>query len=296
MEKPVSTVSREVSRNGGRTAYRALAAHQRAQDQRSRPKPHLLDIHEVLRQHVLDKLFLDWSPEQIAGDLPMSFPDDETMRISHETIYRMIFVQARGALKKELCTHLRSRRKLRKSRNAGGKPSMQGKIIGAVSIRQRPAEAEDRAIPGHWEGDLVLGTIDSQVATLVERTSRFLMLVRVESKQTVVVSGAIARQVVTLPEQLKRSVTWDRGTEFAGHAQFTVVTGIPVYFCDPQSPWQRGSNENTNGLLRQYLPRGTNLSPYSQEELDGIALRLNTRPRKSLGFMTPAAKLEEVLR
>lgn len=172
---------------------------------------------------------------------------------------------------------------------------MQGQIIGAVSIRQRPADAEDRAIPGHWEGDLVLGTIDSQVATLVERTSRFLMLVRVESKQAAIVSDAIARQVVTLPDQLKQSVTWDRGSEFSGHAQFTVATGIPVYFCDPQCPWQRGSNENTNGLLRQYLPRGTNLSPYSQEELDGIALKLNTRPRKSLGFLTPAAKLEQVL-
>lgn len=294
--RTVSTISREVSRNGGKNAYRAMSAHDRAQEQRRRPKPYRLDIHEKLRHHVINKLLLNWSPEQIAGELPMSYPDDETMRISHETIYKMIYVQARGALKKELCSHLRSRRKLRKNRSAGNKSSKQGQIIDLVSIRERPAEVEDRAIPGHWEGDLVLATIDSQVATLVERTSRFLMLIRIESKHATVVSDAIQKHVVTLPDQLKRSITWDRGSELADHKRFTVETGIPVYFCDPRSPWQRGSNENTNGLLRQYLPRGKDVSHYTQEELDEIALSLNTRPRKTLGFMTPAAKLKEVLR
>ena len=296
LERPVSTVSREVGRNGGTKAYRAASAQRNALANLERPKPCKLDTNERLRDYVVEKLRLDWSPEQIAGELPLSFPDDKSMRISHETIYKTIFIQARGSLEKELRTHLRTRRKLRKSRASTTGEPKQGRIVDAVSIRQRPAEADDRAIPGHWEGDLVLGTIDSEVATLVERTSRFLMLVRLESKNAPHVSDALARHVKTLPAQLKRSLTWDRGSEMADHKRFTVDTGVQVYFCDPQSPWQRGSNENTNGLLRQYLPRGKNLSGYTQGELDEIAMRLNTRLRKTLGFMTPAAKLEEVLR
>lgn len=296
LARPVSTISREVRRNGGKAAYRAASAQRNALANLERPKPCKLDVNEKLREHVVEKLRLDWSPEQIAGELPLSFPDDEGMRISHETIYKTIFIQARGSLEKELRTHLRTRRKLRKSRASTSSQPKQGQIVDAASIRRRPAEADDRAIPGHWEGDLVLGTIDSEVATLVERTSRFLMLVRLESKGAPHVSDALARHVKTLPAQLKRSLTWDRGSEMADHRRFTVDTGVQVYFCDPKSPWQRGSNENTNGLLRQYLPRGKNISGYTQEELDEIALRLNTRPRKTLGFMTPAAKLEEVLR
>lgn len=199
-------------------------------------------------------------------------------------------------MKKEVCAHLRRKRKLRRSRGLGNKSPKQGQILDSVSIRERPKEVDERIIPGHWEGDLLLGTIDSQVATLVERTSRFLMIIRLESKQATYVSEAISKHVVTLPDQLKKSLTWDRGSEFADYKHFTVASGIPVYFCDPQSPWQRGSNENTNGLLRQYLPRGLNFSQYSQEDFDVIANELNTRPRKTLGFQTPAAVLEEVLR
>ena len=296
LKRPASTVSREVIRNGGADSYRATMAHKQALARLKRPKPCKLDVNEKLRDHVIEKLKLDWSPEQIAGELPLSFPDDESMRISHETIYRTIFIQTRGSLEKELRTHLRTKRKLRKSRGSTTEEPKQGRIVDAASIRQRPAEAEDRAIPGHWEGDLVLGTIDSEVATLVERTSRFLMLVRLESKSAPYVSDALARHIKTLPAQLRRSLTWDRGSEMADHKRFTIDTGVRVYFCDPKSPWQRGSNENTNGLLRQYLPRGKNISGYTQEELDEIAMRLNTRPRKTLGFMTPAARLEEVLR
>lgn len=293
--RPASTVSRELSRNGGCDRYRATKAQKRALLELRRPKPCKLDINSKLRNHVTEKLKADWSPEQIAGELPLSHPEDESMRISHETIYKTIFIQARGALEKELRAHLRSKRKLRKSRGSKPKEPKQGQITDAVSIRQRPAEAEDRSVPGHWEGDLVFGTIDSQVATLVERTSRFLMLVKIDSKHAPEVSSALARHIGSLPDQLKRSLTWDRGSEMADHKSFTVESGVTVYFCDPQSPWQRGSNENTNGLLRQYLPRGKDVSCYTQGELDEIALRLNTRPRKTLGFMTPAAKLEEVL-
>ena len=288
LERPVSTISREVGRNGGTKAYRAALAQRNALANLKRPKPCKLDTNERLRDHIIEKLKLDWSPEQIAGELPLSFPDDESMRISHETIYRTIFIQARGSLEKELRIHLRTKRKLRKSRASAARRTQ--------AIRQRPAKAKDRAILRHGEGDLVLGTIDSQVATLVERTSRFLMLVRLESKFAPYVSAALARHVKTLPVQLKRSLTCNRGSEMADHKRFTIDTGVQVYFCDPKSPWQRKSNENTNGLLRQYLPRGKNLSGYTQEELDEIAMRLNTRPRKTLGFMAPAAKLEEVLR
>ena len=238
----------------------------------------------------------DWSPQQIAGWLKIEFPDDETMRVSHETIYLTLFIQARGALRRELVAHLRQTRSLRRPRTASRANRGQGQIVDAVSIRERPAEAADRAIPGHWEGDLLAGAGNSHIATLVERHSRFLMLVAVDGKDTRSVTSALSRQVSRLPQQLRSSLTWDRGMEMAEHARFTVATDVKVYFCDPQSPWQRGSNENTNGLLRQYLPKGTDLSKLSQPQLDAIAAKLNTRPRQTLDFTTPAATLNAALR
>jgi IS30 family transposase len=214
------------------------------------------------------------------------------MRVSHETIYRSLFIQARGVLKRELIGHLRSRRVMRRAKNASTAGQARGQIIDAISIRERPAEIEDRAIPGHWEGDLITGSKNTHIATLVERCSRFTMLVKVNGKDTASVVTALTKQVRKLPAQLRRSLTWDRGMELAEHKRFTVATDVEVYFCDPQSPWQRGTNENTNGLLRQYFPKGTDLSHYSQVDLNKIALRLNQRPRKTLGFHTPAAKLE----
>jgi IS30 family transposase len=213
------------------------------------------------------------------------------MRVSHETIYRSLFIQARGVLKKELLAHLRSGRRMRRSKKADRSTESRGQIIEALSIRQRPAEIEDRAVPGHWEGDLLAGSKNTHIATLVERHSRFVMLVKVPGKDTASVVQALSQQVCKLPVQLRRSLTWDRGLELASHQQFTVATAVQVYFCDPHSPWQRGSNENTNGLLRQYFPKGTDLSGYSQKYLDQIALRLNQRPRQTLGFSTPADKL-----
>jgi IS30 family transposase len=240
---------------------------------------------------VASKLVLDWSPEQISGWLKTQYPDDESMRVSHETIYRSLFIQARGVLKKELLEHLRSRRCMRRSRHATVSGQSRGQIVDALSIRERPAEAEDRAVPGHWEGDLLSGAKNSYIATLVERHSRFTMLVKVPGKDTEAVVQALSRQVRKLPANLRRSLTWDRGLEMARHKEFTVATKVNVYFCDPQSPWQRGTNENTNLLLRQYLPRGTDLSSISQAQLDQVALRLNQRPRKTLGFQTPASRL-----
>jgi IS30 family transposase len=240
---------------------------------------------------VASKLVLDWSPEQISGWLKTQYPDDESMRVSHETIYRSLFIQARGVLKKELLEHLRSRRCMRRSRHATVSGQSRGQIVDALSIRERPAEAEDRAVPGHWEGDLLSGAKNSYIATLVERHSRFTMLVKVPGKDTEAVVQALSRQVRKLPANLRRSLTWDRGLEMARHKEFTVATKVKVYFCDPQSPWQRGTNENTNLLLRQYLPRGTDLSSISQAQLDQVALRLNQRPRKTLGFQTPASRL-----
>ena len=242
---------------------------------------------------VANKLSLDWSPEQIAGWLKLGFPDDKSMRVSHETIYRSLFIQARGVLKKELISHLRSRRMMRRGKTSTTEGQPRGQITDAVSIRERPAEVEDRSIPGHWEGDLISGSKNSHIATLVERHSRFVMLVQVDGKDTTNVVGALVRQVKQLPEGVMSSLTWDRGSELAQHKKFTVATDVDMYFCDPRSPWQRGTNENTNGLLRQYFPRGMNLSYYSQQDLDAIALKLNTRPRKILGFMTPGAKLAE---
>src|SRR6202050_1669063 len=257
-----------------------------------RPKQCLLDTHERLRRIVVSKLMLDWSRQPLYGWLKIQYPKNESLRVSHETIYRSLFIQARGVLKKELVKHLRSQRRIRRSRHASIHGHSQGRIVDAVSIRERPAEAEDRAIPGHWEGDLLRGARNSHVATLVERHSRFCLLVKVPGKDTATVVAALSQHVRQLPATLRRSLTWDRGLEMAQHKSFTMATDAQVYFCDPQSPWQRGSNENTNGLLRQYLPKKADLSCYSQAELDEIALRLNQRPRKTLGFQTPADKLQ----
>jgi IS30 family transposase len=292
LHRCASTISREVARHGGRAQYRANEADQQAWESALRPKPCLLATHTTLREIVASKLMQDWSPEQISGWLKWQFPKDEGLRVSHETIYRSLFLQARGALKKELIQHLRSKRRIRRSRHSSVHGHSQGKIVDAISIRERPAEVEDRAIPGHWEGDLLRGARNSHVATLVERHSRFCMLVKVPGKDTTTVVAALSRHVRTLPATLRRSLTWDRGLEMAQHKSFTMATDVQVYFCDPQSPWQRGSNENTNGLLRQYLPKKADLSCYSQSDLDEIALRLNQRPRKTLGFETPADKLQ----
>ena len=292
LERAVSTVSREVARHGGRPQYRASEADHQAWESALRPKVCLLALHGKLQEIVANKLILDWSPEQISGWLKNQYPDDESMRVSHETIYRSLFIQARGVLKKELIQHLRSKRRIRRSRHSSVGGQSRGQIVDAVSIRERPAEIEDRAIPGHWEGDLLGGTNNSHIATLVERHSRFVALVKVPSKDTAVVVAALSQHVRKLPASLRRSLTWDRGLEMAQHKTFTVATNVKVYFCDPQSPWQRGTNENTNGLLRQYFPKGTDLSGYSQSQLDEVALRLNQRPRQTLGFETPESRLQ----
>jgi len=260
-----------------------------------RPKPCLLAINVGLQKVVASKLMLDWSPEQISGWLKTKYPDDQSMRVSHETIYRSLFIQARGVLKKELLGHLRSKRRIRRSQHSRIFKDARGQIAEAISIRERPAAVEDRAIPGHWEGDLLRGSRNSHIATLVERHSRFTALVKVPSKDTAVVVAALTRHVRKLPAVLRRSLTWDRGLEMAKHKSFTVATDVKVYFCDPQSPWQRGSNENTNGLLRQYFPKKTDLSDYTQSDLDKVALRLNQRPRKTLDFRLQPVNFEQVL-
>jgi len=286
-----STVSREIRRNGGSQAYRANRADRRAWKRALRPKPCRLARHRELRWRVAQKLALQWSPEQISGWLKQQFPNDQAMQISHEAIYRSLFIQTRGVLKKELTEQLRTARWMRRSKNHNAK-SGQGHILDMVSIRERPAEIEDRAVPGHWEGDLLTGANDTHIATLVERNTRFTMLVKIPRKDTTTVVAALAKHIGKLPEELRRSLTWDQGKEM--HA-LTVATNVQVYFCDPRSPWQRGSNENTNGLLRQYFPRATNFSHISQSYLNMIALRLNQRPRKTLGFETPADRLQAVL-
>jgi len=296
LRRAPSTISREVRRHGGRHAYRAPRADGRAWRRARRPKTCRLAAHASLRRLVADKLARQWSPQQIAGWLRVTFPSDPERQVSHETIYRSLFVQSRGVLKRALAQHLRQSRVRRHAQAARRLGHRAGRIVDAVSIRQRPADAGDRAVPGHWEGDLLMGRQRaSQVATLVERQSRYVILVRVPHADTQTVVRALARRVRRLPAGLRRSLTWDRGTELAAHRDFTVATQVQVYFCDPQSPWQRGSNENTNGLLRQYLPKGTDLAPYSQAQLDAIALRLNTRPRLTLGYQTPAAKLAEIV-
>ena len=292
LDRAASTVSREVARHGGRSPYRASEADRQAWESALRPKACPLATHTKLREMVASKLMLDWSPKQISGWLKLQYPNDESMRVSHETIYRSLFIQARGVLKKELIQHLRSQRRIRRSRHSRDSGHHSGQIVDAISIRERPAEVEDRAVPGHWEGDLLGGAHNSHIATLVERHSRFVMLVKVPSKDTATVVAALSQHVRQLPATLRRSLTWDRGLEMAQHKSFTVATNVKVYFCDPQSPWQRGSNENTNGLLRQYLPKKTDLSGYSQSDLDQIALRLNQRPRQTLGFETPESRLQ----
>jgi IS30 family transposase len=285
-----STVSREISRNGGYDRYSAPMADDAAWARTRRPKRCKLASSPRLRRAVARKLRLQWSPEQIAGWLKSAFPGDQTQHVSHETIYRSLFVQARGVLKKELLQHLRSKRTIRRSRRMDLTADRRGKIADMVSIRDRPAAAEDRAVPGHWEGDLLSGSKNSHIATLVERHTRYVMLAKVDSKETQAVVSALIKQAKKLPNELYKSLTWDQGKELANHRQFTMATDIDVYFCDPQSPWQRGSNENTNGLLRQYFPKGTDLSVYSQSDLNKVARRLNERPRKSLDFQTPAAR------
>jgi IS30 family transposase len=288
--RSASTVSREINRNGGYDRYRAALADEKTWVQALRPKRCKLANNPRLRQAVVRKLRLNWSPEQIAGWLKRAHPEDEFYHVSHETIYRSLFVQARGVLKKELLRHLRSKRTIRRSKRAGPNGDRRGQIKDIVSIDARPAAAEDRAVPGHWEGDLLSGSKNSYVATLVERHTRYVMLAKVANKDTQTVVSALIKQSKTLPNELYKSLTWDRGKELADHRRFTLATNIQVYFCDPQSPWQRGSNENTNGLLRQYFPSGTDLSVYSQTHLNKVARQLNERPRKTLAFATSAER------
>lgn len=287
-----STISREVNRNGGAKKYRAADADEKTWQRALRPKPCRLAMLTQLCEVVSNKLKQNWSPEQIAGWLNRKFPDNRDMQISHETIYRTLFIQARGVLKKELMSHLRSNQMMRRSKKASTEGQPRGRIVDGISIRQRPADIEDRAIPGHWEGDLITGSKNSHIATLVERQSRFTMLVKIDGKDTHSVVTALGKQIRKLPAELRKSLTWDRGMELARHKELSIATDLKIYFCDPQSPWQRGSNENTNRLLRQYFPKGTNLSGFTQADLNEVALQLNTRPRKILGFLTPAAKLE----
>lgn len=295
LKRAPSTVSREVARNGGPRRYRASQADEKAWDRARRPKVCRLALNGRLRRIVGNKLALDWSPEQIAGWLKRTYPDDESLRVSHETIYRSIFIQARGVLKKELQKHLRTERVFRQSRHSNIKGLRRGQIIDGVRIADRPPEIEDRGVPGHWEGDLIAGSNNTHIATLVERHSRFTMLVKVDGKDTKTVVAALSQHVKKLPDQLRQSLTWDRGMELAGHKSFTMATNTQVYFCDPQSPWQRGTNENTNRLLRQYFPKGTDLSVHSQTDLNRVARRLNQRPRKTLDYVTPAAKLQKAV-
>ena len=288
-----STVSREINRNGGRRDYRASKADKAAWDRACRPKTCKLVENRALASIVAKKLRGLWSPEQIAGWLKYAYPDDENHQVSHETIYRSLFIQARGALKKELLQHLRRTRAMRRSRHHTQKTSDHGRIKDTVSISERPASVEDRAIPGHWEGDLIIGSHNSQIATLVERQTRYLMLIRVKSKDTKTVINALIKHAYKLPRELYKSLTWDRGKEMADHKRFSLDTDIKVYFCDPRSPWQRGSNENTNGLLRQYFPKGMDLSNIHQNRLNAVARQLNERPRKTLNFRTPAERFSQ---
>ena len=293
IQRAPSTVSREVGRHHGRARYRAAEADRRAWNSGLRPKRCRLAIHRRLQKIVAEKLSLNWSPEQISGWLKWQHPDDTEMQISHETIYRSLFIQARGVLKKELISHLRTRRVMRRSKKSSTRHQGRGQILDAVSIRERPAEVEDRAVPGHWEGDLIAGSNNTHIATLVERQSRFTMLVKVKGKDTQSVVKALIKQVQRLPAELRKTLTWDRGFEMAAHKEFTIATDVQVYFCDPSSPWQRGTNENTNRLLRQYFPKGTDLSGYSQADLNRTALELNQRPRKTLAFHCPAEVLND---
>ncbi len=290
-----STISREINRNGGPGVYRAGEAEQTAWDRALRPKTCKLADNRRLAHLVAEKLKMQWSPEQIAGWLRCAYAGNEDYQVSHETIYRTLYIQARGALKKELLEHLRRTRAMRRSRHHTQKTDNHGRIVDAVSISERPAAAADRAVPGHWEGDLLFGSANSQIATLVERQARYVMLVKVAAKDTETVVNALIRHARKLPQELYKSLTWDRGKEMADHKRFTLATDIKVFFCDPQNPWQRGTNENTNGLLRQYLPKGIDLSGYSQAKLNAIARRLNERPRKTLSYKTPAERFHQIV-
>jgi len=293
LSRAPSTVSREVRRHGGRRRYRAAEADRLAWRRGRRPKRCRLATQPALRDAVATRLAEAWSPQQIAGWLRRAYPDDPTMQVSPETIYLSLFIQSRGVLKKALQAQLRRHRTIRRPRSR--RPQTGGYIVGAVSIRQRPAAVEDRAVPGHWEGDLLVGSHRSAVATLVERRSRYVCLVRMPGRETQTVVQALTRQVRRLPTGLMATLTWDRGLELAAHRTFSIATGVQVYFCDPYSPWQRGTNENTNGLLRQYFPKGTDLSGYTQRQLDRVARQLNTRPRKTLDYRTPAEVLMETV-
>lgn len=295
LRRAPSTISREIHRNGGQPEYRASQAEQAAWDRARRPKTCKLADNRSLAHLVAGKLKLQWSPEQIAGWLKCAYPGNEDYQVSHKTIYRTLFIQARGALKKELLAHLRRTRAMRRSRHHTQKTDNHGRIVEAISISQRPATAEDRAVPGHWEGDLLFGSGNSQIATLVERQTRYLMLVKTPTKDTETVVKALIKHARKLPQELYKSLTWDRGKELADHKRFTLATDIKVFFCDPQSPWQRGSNENANGLVRQYLPKGIDLSAYSQAKLSAIARRLNERPRKTLNYETPAQRFQQAV-
>jgi IS30 family transposase len=295
LSRAPSTISREIRRNGGPDHYRANLADQRAWDRARRPKLCKLAQHRTLARLVAAKLQQQWAPEQIAGWLKRTYPGNEALQVSHETIYRSLFIQARGALKKELLTHLRRTRAMRRSRHHTQKTDDHAQISGAISIRERPADSEDRAVPGHWEGDLLMGGRNSQIATLVERWSRFVVLIKLDGKDSETVVSALIKHAGKLPRELYRSLTWDRGSEMAQHQRFTLATDIKVYFCDPYNPWQRGSNENTNGLLRQYFPKGMDLSGFSQAQLDAVARRLNGRPRKTLNYETPAERFHQTV-
>ena len=290
LNRSPSTISREIKRNGGYDDYRAAHADQTAWDRACRPKLCKLATHSSLSRKVAAKLMKNWSPEQIAGWLKITYPNNENSQVSHETIYRSLFIQTRGVLKKELQQYLRTQRAIRRSQHASLKKDGLGKIKDAVSISERPASVEDRAVPGHWEGDLIAGSNNSYIATLVERHTRYVMLAKVNDKTTESVVSALIKQSKKLPDELYKSLTWDRGSELASHKRFTLETSIDVYFCDPRSPWQRGSNENTNRLLRQYFPKGTDLAVHSQTKLNAVARQLNERPRKTLEFETPAER------
>ena len=290
-----STVSREIKRNGGPESYRASQADESAWNRGRRPKTGKLAANRALARIVAGKLQRRWSPEQVAGWLKRTYPDDTSRQVSPETIYRSLFIQARGALKKELVEHLRRSRVMRRSRHHTQKTDQHGRITDTVSISERPASVEDRAVPGHWEGDLLFGSKNSQIATLVERHTRYAMLVKVSGKDTETVINALIKHARKLPEELYKSLTWDRGKEMADHKRFTLATDIQVYFCDPQNPWQRGTNENTNGLLRQYFPKRSDLSGYSQAQLNAVARQLNERPRKTLNFETPAERFHQTV-
>ena len=293
LNRAPSTVSREIKRNGGRRHYRACKADEASWDRAHRAKRCKLAQNPALAYIVAEKLQLEWSPDQIAGWLKSTYPNDEGYQVSHETIYKSLFVQTRGVLKKELIQYLRRPRAMRRSRHHTQKTKDHGRISNTVSIRERPPEAEDRAVPGHWEGDLICGSNNSQIATLVERHTRYVMLVRVPSKDTKTVINALIKHAHKLPRELYKSLTWDRGKEMADHTRFSLDTDIKVFFCDPQSPWQRGSNENTNGLLRQYFPKGMDLSNVHQNRLNAVARRLNERPRKTLEYRTPAERFAQ---